>query len=121
MTLHFAKSILRTTALGAAVMASGCSAGFGDEEAGPDYEEAISDVTAGATYTLRGVHSGRCLDVANGSSADGANVQLWDCNGLTAQQFRFESVGSGYFQIRNVASNKCLDVWGRSTADGAEI
>ena len=86
-----------------------------------DYGEIQAEVTAGAVYTLKGVHSGRCLDVQNGSSADGANVQLWDCNGLTAQQFRFESVSGGYFQVRNIASNKCLDVWGWSTANGAEI
>ena len=96
-----------------------CGAPVEGEEG--DYGELTSEVTAGAVYTLKGVHSGRCLEVANGSTANGANVQLWDCNGTTAQQFRFEAVSGGYFQVRNIASNKCLDVWGWSTADAAEI
>jgi pectate lyase C len=106
--------------------ASTLACGAAGEDDSPGQEELAgsaiaAELTAGATYTLKGVHSGRCLDVQSGSTADGANVQLWDCNGATAQQFKFEAKGDGYFQVRNIASNKCLDVWGRSTADAAEI
>jgi type 1 glutamine amidotransferase len=31
--------------------------------------------------------SGKCVDVSGGSSADGAKVQLWTCNGQTNQQW----------------------------------
>jgi hypothetical protein len=75
-----------------------------------------SEVTDNAVYTVRGVHSQRCLDVANGSTSDSAAIQLWDCNGTTAQQFRFEP-SSGRYRIRNIASNKCLTM--NSTSDGA--
>lgn len=109
--------ILKSSAICVALAASGCvvasDEGFDDESVQVDAE-----VTANAVYTIRGVHSGRCLDVANGSTSDSANIQLWDCNGLTAQQWRFEPQGS-YFRIRNIASNKCLQVSG--TSDGADI
>lgn len=111
-------------AICAAASTLACGAAGEDDRSGQEElagSALAAELTAGATYTLKGVHSGRCLDVQNGSTADGANVQLWDCNGATAQQFKFEAKSDGYFQVRNIASNKCLDVWGRSTADAAEI
>jgi beta-glucanase (GH16 family) len=33
-------------------------------------------------------HSGRCLDVPGSSTANGARLQQWDCNGTGAQAFR---------------------------------
>jgi len=59
--------------------------------------------------------SGKCLDVAGGSSANGSAVQLYDCNGSTAQQWTVQSDGS----IRSLG--KCLDVTSAATADGAKV
>ena len=33
-------------------------------------------------------HSGRCLDVPGASTANGVQLQQWDCNGTGAQAFR---------------------------------
>jgi hypothetical protein len=33
------------------------------------------------------VQSGLCLDVTGGSTADGALVELWNCNGGSNQQW----------------------------------
>lgn len=79
------------------------------------------DLTANVTYTFRNVHANKCLDVTNFSSADGANIQLWECTGQTAQQFTLVSQGGGYFSLRNVNSGKCLDVWGWSSQPGGNI
>ncbi|MGK5679566.1 chitosanase [Actinoplanes sp. URMC 104] len=59
---------------------------------------------------------GKCADVAGGSSANGTAIQLYDCNGSTAQQW---TVGNADGSIR--ALGKCLDVTAASTADGAKI
>ncbi|MEU4108373.1 ricin-type beta-trefoil lectin domain protein [Streptomyces sp. NPDC027717] len=59
--------------------------------------------------------AGKCLDVAGGSSANGTPVQLYDCNGSTAQQWTVAADGS----VR--ALGKCLDVVSASTADGAKV
>jgi len=69
---------------------------------------------AAATGQISGL-AGKCVDVANGSSANGTAVQLYDCNGTAAQQWNVGSDGT----IR--ALGKCLDVSNNSTADGALI
>ncbi|GAA0544750.1 hypothetical protein GCM10010172_27930 [Paractinoplanes ferrugineus] len=58
----------------------------------------------------------KCIDIANGSSANGSAVQLYDCNGSAAQQW---TVGNSDNTVR--ALGKCLDVPSASTANGAKI
>ncbi|MEV1247436.1 lectin [Nonomuraea sp. NPDC050022] len=65
---------------------------------------------------IRGVGSGRCLDVSAASQANGAAVQIWDCNGQSNQSWTPTSAG----ELR-VYGNKCLDVYNRSSADGAQV
>lgn len=72
-------------------------------------------------YTVVNRHSGKCLDLADGSSADGANVRQWACDGSTAQQWRFEDQGDDTSRIVNVASGKVLDVANCNKADGTDI
>ncbi|MFD7966926.1 lectin [Streptomyces zaomyceticus] len=75
-----------------------------------------SGATGGETGagTLTGL-AGKCLDVAGGATADGTPVQLYGCNGTTAQRWTLAADGS----VR--ALGKCLDVTGGSTADGAQV
>ncbi|MFI7643473.1 lectin [Nonomuraea sp. NPDC049400] len=65
---------------------------------------------------IRGVGSGRCLDVSGASQANGAQVQIWDCNGQANQQWTQTASG----ELR-VFGGKCLDVYARGTADGANV
>ena len=58
---------------------------------------------------------GKCMDVAAANSADGTPVQLYDCNGTSAQQWTRQGDGT----IR--ALGKCLDVAGGGTADGTKL
>ncbi|GII75245.1 hypothetical protein Sru01_02270 [Sphaerisporangium rufum] len=62
---------------------------------------------------IKGVGSGRCLDIAN---SNGSQAQIWDCNGQPSQQWTATSAS----ELR-VYGNKCLDVNGGSTADGAAV
>ncbi|MBB2741894.1 UNVERIFIED_ORG: hypothetical protein FHR35_001714 [Microbispora rosea subsp. rosea] len=71
---------------------------------------------SGSTSALKGAGSGRCLDVSGASQANGAQAQIWDCNGQANQQWTSTSAG----ELR-VYGNKCLDVNGGSTADGASV
>nr|WP_062340612.1 lectin [Herbidospora sakaeratensis] len=73
-------------------------------------------VSPGATSPLRGVASGRCLDVSGASQANGAVAQLWDCNGQANQQWTTTAAG----ELR-VYGGKCLDVSGAGTADGTAV
>ncbi|QRP46852.1 chitinase [Amycolatopsis sp. FDAARGOS 1241] len=67
-----------------------------------------------ATGQITGI-GGKCVDVAGASSANGTAVQLYGCNGTTAQQWDVSGDGT----IR--ALGKCLDVTAASTADGAKV
>ncbi|MEV4749312.1 PHB depolymerase family esterase [Streptosporangium sp. NPDC049248] len=62
--------------------------------------------TPPAGSAIRGVGSGRCLDVSGVSQANGAQVQLWDCNGQINQQWT--PTGTGELRVYG---NKCLDVY----------
>ncbi|MFE5910568.1 endo-1,4-beta-xylanase [Streptomyces wedmorensis] len=63
---------------------------------------------------IKGVASGRCVDVPSSSTTDGTQVQLWDCNGRTNQQWTLTSAG----ELR-VYGDKCLDAAG--TANGSKV
>ncbi|WP_435821015.1 serine/threonine protein kinase [Micromonospora musae] len=71
--------------------------------------------TLGSDQSIR--LAGRCMDVANASSDDGAVVQLTDCNGTPAQKFRLNEER----QLVNVSSGKCLDVVDGRTENGAPV
>ncbi|ABX04072.1 Ricin B lectin [Herpetosiphon aurantiacus DSM 785] len=73
---------------------------------------------ANSYYRVTARHSGKALDVADVSSADGANVHQWGYVGGLNQQWRFESVGSNYFKVTARHSGKALDVAGGTTATG---
>ena len=74
------------------------------------------------TYTLASSKDGKMvMDVAMGSVANGANVQLYQMNGTKAQRFTFLYSGDGYYRIINVNSGKALDVQGGNPGDWVNI
>lgn len=73
-------------------------------------------------YYIKNVYSNLYMDVANGSSANGTNIQQWTYNGLASQTFRICSAGNGLYYILTGASNyqSALDVNG-TAVNGANI
>ncbi|MDX5572022.1 endo-1,4-beta-xylanase [Streptomyces griseus] len=63
---------------------------------------------------IKGVASNRCLDVPNGSTADGTQLQLWDCGSSANQQW----VATDSGELR-VYGDKCLDAAG--TGNGSKV
>ncbi|MFF0850075.1 RICIN domain-containing protein [Streptomyces sp. NPDC003280] len=57
-------------------------------------------------YTLVDPNSFKCLEVLNGSSADGTKIQIRDCGSGKAQQWKFGVRSAG--TLRNAATGKCL-------------
>ena len=80
------------------------------------------DVLPKGYFTLSPACSstGKVIDIASGSSSNGANVQLYNSNGTLAQLFSFE-YHDGYYVIRNVKSQKVLDVAGGDLIPGANV
>ncbi|MBQ1017542.1 RICIN domain-containing protein [Micromonospora sp. D93] len=62
-----------------------------------------------------GAQSNRCVDVPNGTTTNGTQVQLWDCTGNTAQRWTY-TAGK---QLQ-VYGNKCLDANGQGTTNGTQ-
>ncbi|MGW3767892.1 endo-1,4-beta-xylanase [Actinomadura verrucosospora] len=73
-----------------------------------------SSPPTGSGKTIKGVGSGRCLDVPNASTTDGTQLQLWDCHSGTNQQWTPTDAG----ELR-VYGDKCLDAAG--TGNGAKV
>jgi hypothetical protein len=74
-----------------------------------------------AYYEIVSRHSGKAIDIAGQSTADGATVQQWTRANRTNQQFQFVDAGGGYYKIRARHSGKAIDVASASTADGANV
>jgi len=68
----------------------------------------------GRTGRITGL-AGKCVDIAGASTANGAAVQLYDCNGTAAQTWTIGTDST----IR--ALGKCMDISAASTANGALV
>ncbi|NEB15921.1 endo-1,4-beta-xylanase [Streptomyces coelicoflavus] len=87
----------------------------------PAYTAVLNALNGGDSTTppaeggqIKGVGSGRCLDVPNASTSDGTQVQLWDCHSNSNQQWSYTDAG----ELR-VYGDKCLDAAG--TGNGAKV
>ncbi|WP_432844116.1 ricin-type beta-trefoil lectin domain protein [Dactylosporangium sp. CA-092794] len=75
---------------------------------------AMSAASAATVGQITG-YGGKCVDIAAASSANGTQVQLYTCNGTSAQQWTVGDDGT----IR--ALGKCLDVAAASSANGTKV
>ncbi|MET8759406.1 non-reducing end alpha-L-arabinofuranosidase family hydrolase [Lentzea sp. NPDC004782] len=78
-------------------------------------------VDTNAWYVLVNRNSGKAMDVASASTADGATIQQWSRHDGTNQQWQFIDAGGGYYRLKSRNSGKVLDVSGWSTADGGKV
>nr|WP_230686679.1 RICIN domain-containing protein [Catellatospora vulcania] len=65
---------------------------------------------------LAGQQSGRCADVPGSATANGTQLQLWDCHGGTNQRWTY----SASRQL-TVYGNKCLDANANGTSNGTAV
>jgi beta-glucanase (GH16 family) len=98
-------------------LAAACGAPPGD-----DAQSTSARVTAGDIFNFGTLaHPGSCMDAEAGGTADGTQLQEWDCNGTGAQSYTLLDAGGGAFNIINTQANKCVDVEARGTANGTKI
>ena len=91
--------------------------------------QASSTVYAGETELLSGVSyfitnkfSGKLLDLADGKTEQGNNIQQWEKNGSFAQQWRIVSQEDGYCRIVSLGDeSKCLAAAQGSAENGINI
>jgi hypothetical protein len=70
----------------------------------------------GGPAVVRGAGSNRCLDVPGASTANGTQLDIWDCNGGANQVATLTPA-----RTLVIYGNKCLDVAGGSTTAGAKV
>ena len=75
-----------------------------------------SPASAATGSIVKGVGSGRCLDVIGQGTAPATGVNIYDCNGQANQAWTFTAAG----ELRVYDAPMCLDVAGQSTAAGAK-
>ena len=65
--------------------------------------------------------SNKVLDIAGGSTANNANVQIWSKSNVNQQKFQITHLGSNYYTIQAVHSKKVLDVAGAGKNNGTNV
>jgi alpha-galactosidase len=73
--------------------------------------------TGGGTTSgaIRGAGSNRCLDDPNGTTTNGTQQVIWDCNGGANQQWTY--TGARQLQVLG----KCLDAYNNQTSPGTKV
>ena len=80
------------------------------------------DTVSEGWYTVKCASSQNyVLDIAGGSCANSANLQIYSNNGSEAQKFYFEKMYDGYYRIMTAKSGKMLDVKAQGKTDGTNI
>lgn len=80
------------------------------------------NVLADGTYTISTLlNSNYVLDVKDGSTSNGANIQLYEANDTAAQQFKVSHDSQGYVTFKNVKSGRVLDLNGAIVKDAGNI
>ncbi len=68
------------------------------------------------TGEIKGVASGRCIDIPDSATANGTRAQLWDCSGQANQRWTYTAAK----QLK-VYDNKCLDAKSKGTTNGTSV
>ncbi|MFF9088818.1 RICIN domain-containing protein [Streptomyces sp. NPDC014991] len=64
---------------------------------------------------------GKCLDVQGGGKTNGTPVQIYTCNGGSAQKWQLWGAYDGGYTLWNANAQKCLEVLNGNSADGTKI
>lgn len=82
----------------------------------------VDNTIDGRVYEVRPQHvSGKCLDIAGMSTADGARAIMWTCNGQWNQQFILKPDIGGNGNFRMVARHSGKSLEPAHAQDGAAI
>ncbi|MEY9837970.1 arabinofuranosidase catalytic domain-containing protein [Streptacidiphilus sp. EB103A] len=75
--------------------------------------------TGSTTGPLHAVGAGKCLDVPNGTTTAGTQVQIYTCNGLAPQAWTHNS--SNQLTVTDSGTTDCLDANGNGTTAGTKV
>jgi hypothetical protein len=75
------------------------------------------------TYAIQSsINTARVLNVPGASTANGANIQLYQANGTNAQKFKLTYYAdTGYYEVVNAGSAKAVDIANGGAASGTNV
>ncbi|KAF7331484.1 Carbohydrate-binding module family 13 protein [Mycena kentingensis (nom. inval.)] len=116
------KSCLTATANanGAAVVIGDCPLGLAGSAGLPANQSWVTTGGAQQVGQLK-IFGNKCLDVKDGSTANGAKLQIWTCATGNANQQWISSGAPGSPQITWANKNKCVDLTDGKVAQGNHI
>ena len=80
------------------------------------------DAITDGTYVIRALCSSRAvLDVARASTANGANVRIWEADNSDSQRWTVSHDSAGYITFTNVKSGKVLEAAGSTAGEGVNV
>jgi alpha-galactosidase len=90
----------------------------------PAHGTVMFRVSGGSTGTIisgeiHAVGAGKCLDVPNGSTAAGTQLDIWTCNGGSNQIWTRTS--GGQLTVYSGSSQLCLDAYNNQTSPGTKV
>jgi hypothetical protein len=91
------------------------SSGGSGSNAGAGSNNSASSTSSNSPEQVQSGYSGQCMDDYRNNSANGAKVDLFQCNGTAAQKWTRQGP-QGKQQI--MIHGKCLDVFQQGTSDG---
>ncbi len=98
----------------------------GNDQPKPSYTAALaalggsgSGSTGSTSGALRAVGAGKCLDVPNGSTVAGTQVQVYGCWGGANQVWTRTS--DGRLTVTDAGTTMCLDAYGQGTTAGTKV
>lgn len=81
-----------------------------------------TNLYSGVSYYIVNKNSDLSLDLPDGKTADGTNIQQWEQNGCFAQQFRLIAEEGGWCRIASVGDEtKVISVASNTAADGTNV
>jgi hypothetical protein len=80
-----------------------------------------SGLPSAGIHTLTDGNSSMVMDVASGSTANGAKIIQWPSNGGTNQQWTLTKVADNVYTLKSVKSGLCLDVPNQSNTTGTQV
>jgi alpha-galactosidase len=90
----------------------------------PAHGTVMLRVSGGSTGTttsgeIHAVGAGKCLDVPNGSTTAGTQLDIWTCNGGSNQIWTHTS--GGQLTVYSGSSQRCLDAYNNQTSPGTKV
>ncbi|MGL1937268.1 MAG: RICIN domain-containing protein [Fibrobacterales bacterium] len=71
-------------------------------------------------YQFVNKRTGKCMDVTAQGTANGVNIQQWDCNYSQAQQWQATQLGNGKWELKSIVSGKVVDLEGAGTSNNVQ-